>query len=199
MDTKESRCQATPFSTTHRHGSLHEVWRQFYFRHELEVLRAWTEQRCTPEECRAFHRRPKAERTQQRPPLPAGRPDVDVLATLIRSWTDAARQAWESGDVDKADLYYFQAREKAITLELRLRDNPPRSPRGPQLGPRTHPTLDDMMRAIRDLLQNNPIPPKREFMRKLGRHREDERRVNEWLQRYGMTYKDLCRIANQPS
>jgi hypothetical protein len=56
-----------------------------------------------------------------------------------------------------------------------------------------------MLRAIRDLLQNNPTPHKKDFMRKLGKHRDDDRRVNEWLEPYGMTYKEFRSFAKHPS
>jgi hypothetical protein len=71
-----------------------------------------------------------AERAGQRVPLPAGDSHVEVYGDLIRSLIDVAAQTFESGDIDRASRCYDLVKPMATDLELKLRDNPPRSRRG---------------------------------------------------------------------
>ena len=74
----------------------------------------------------------------------------------------------------------------------------PQVPKGRPQGSHGHPTLEEMTQAMRRLKRKCPMPSKRAFLQQLGRTRDDERRVNDWLKPYGMTYTNLQEMDLTP-
>jgi hypothetical protein len=64
-------------------------------------------------------------------------------------------------------------------------------PRGRPRGSHDHPSLEQMKEAVRLLRHNNEKITTKAILRALGRHRDDARRLNEWLKPHGLTCRSL--------